>query len=406
MTRADTATPADGHEPELTILLPCLNEAETLVTCIDKARGWLALAGVDGEVLVADNGSTDGSPELADAAGARVVQVPVRGYGAALRRGIDEARGRYVVMADADDSYDLSDLDAFIDQLRDGGELVMGNRFRGGIAPGAMPWLHRYIGNPVLSRIGRLFFRSPIRDFHCGIRGFDRTAIADLGLATDGMEFASEMVVRASLAHLDIREVPTTLRPDGRSRPPHLRTWRDGWRHLRFLLLYSPRWLFFIPGLVLFLLSTIATVVLLIHSVTIGSATFDVAALLYAATGTIIGAQAMGFGVYCRVYAGARGLWGPTRALDRFERAFSLERGLLAGFVVVLAGVVVAIISVNRWSDAGFGQLDPRHQVRTVVPAMLGLVHGSSLVLGSFGLSVLGIKTSPPPRTHREDADG
>jgi hypothetical protein len=204
------------------------------------------------------------------------------------------------------------------------------------------------------------------------------------------------MIVRASLAGLDVREVPATLRPDGRTRPPHLRTWRDGWRHLRFLLLYSPRWLFFVPGLLLFVLSAIATAVLLVHSVALGSVTFDVAALLYAATGTIIGAQAMGFGVYCRVYAGARGLWGPTPALARFERLFSLERGLLAGFVVVLAGVVVAIISIARWSDAGFGHLDPRHQIRVVVPAMLGLVHGSSLVLGSFGLSVLGIKTSPP----------
>ncbi len=398
--------PADRHHPELTILLPCLDEAETLVTCIDKAHGWLARSGVDGEVLVADNGSTDGSIDLAEGAGARVVHVPVRGYGAALRHGIAAAHGRYVVMADADDSYDLGELDAFIDQLRGGGQLVMGNRFRGGIAPRAMPWLHRYVGNPLLSGVGRLFFHSSIGDFHCGIRGFDRGAILGLGLATDGMEFASEMIVRASLAHLDIREVPTTLRPDGRSRPPHLRTWRDGWRHLRFLLLYSPRWLFFIPGLLLFALSAVATAVLLLHSITIGSVTFDVAALLYAATGTIIGAQAMGFGVYCRVYAGARGLWGPTPALDRFERLFSLERGLLAGGLVVLAGMIVAIISVNRWSDAGFGHLDPRHQIRVVVPAMLGLVHGSSLVLGSFGLSVLGIKTSPPPAATDVDADG
>jgi glycosyltransferase involved in cell wall biosynthesis len=397
VTGPETATTADRHHPELTILLPCLDEAETLVTCIAKARGWLERSGVRGEVLVADNGSTDGSVELAEGACARVVHVPVRGYGAALRHGIAAANGTYVVMADADDSYDLGDLDAFMTQLRDGADLVMGDRFAGGIAPGAMPWLHRYVGNPVLSRLGRLLFHSPIRDFHCGIRGFDREAIAGLGLATDGMEFASEMVVRASLAGLDIRAVPTTLRKDGRTRAPHLRTWRDGWRHLRFLLLYSPRWLFFIPGLVIFLLSGIATAALLIKPITIGSATFDVAALLYSATGTIIGAQAMAFGVYCRVYAGARGLWGPTPALARFEKVFTLERGLLAGFAVVLTGVVIAILSVSHWSDAGFGHLDPRHQVRVVVPAMLGLVHGSSLVLGSFGLSVLGIKTSPAP---------
>jgi glycosyltransferase involved in cell wall biosynthesis len=378
------------------VLLPCLDEAETVATCVTKAGDWMSRAHVCGEVLVADNGSTDGSVELAADAGARVVHVPVRGYGAALRHGIAAAHGRYVIMGDADDSYDLSDLDPLLTELRAGAQLVIGNRFEGGIAPGAMPWLHEHVGNPALSRIGRLFYGTPIGDFHCGLRGFDRAAIEALDLRTDGMEFASEMVVRASLAHLDIREVPTTLRPDGRSRPPHLRTWRDGWRHLRFLLLYSPRWLFFVPGVVLFLLSAIATVVLLVGPVTIGSTTFDVAALLYAATGTIIGAHAMAFGVYCRVYADARRLYPRTPALDIFERRFSLERGLVAGAIVMLAGIVVAIVSVQRWSEASFGDLDPTRQLRVVVPAMLGLVHGSSLILGSFGLSVLGIRTSPP----------
>ena len=389
-------TPPTASTPclELTILLPCLDEAETIVTCVAKARDWLRRANVCGEVLVADNGSTDGSIQLATDAGARVIDVPVRGYGAALRHGIGEAHGRFVIMADADDSYDLGNLDPFLGELRGGAQLVMGNRFKGGIEPGAMPWLHRHVGNPLLSWIGRLLYRTPIGDFHCGIRGFDRAAIEALQLRTDGMEFASEMVVRASLAHLDIREVPTTLRPDGRSRPPHLRTWRDGWRHLRFLLVYSPRWLFFIPGAVVFVLSAIATVALLIGPITIGSATFDVAALLYAATGTIIGAQAMAFGIYCRVYAGARRLYPRTGALDVFERWFSLERGLVAGAVVMVAGIVIAIVSVQRWSEASFGHLDPTSQLRVVVPAMLGLVHGSSLILGSFALSVLGIRTS------------
>lgn len=389
---------AEGGSVELTVLLPCLDEAETLATCIGKARASLARSGIRGEVVVADNGSTDGSVAIAMTAGARVVPVTTRGYGAALRAGIAAAHGRYVIMADADDSYDLNDLDPFVTELRSGADLVMGNRFRGGIADGAMPWLHRYVGNPVLSRLGRLFFRIPVGDFHCGMRGMRREAIEALDLRTNGMEFASEMVVRASLAGLDVREVPTTLRPDGRSRPPHLRTWRDGWRHLRFLLLYSPRWLFFIPGAAAFALGLIATVVLLIGPLTIGSVTFDLAALLYAATATIVGAQAMAFGVYCRVYVSSRGLFGPTPALARFERLFTLERGLLVGAAVTVAGFVVALVSVGRWSDAGFGALQPTQQIRVVVPAVLGIVHGSSLVLVSFALSVLGIDTGPDRR--------
>ena len=398
----DRPVPSIGPFPgavELTVLLPCLDEAETLATCIDKAQDWLRRSDVNGEVVVADNGSTDGSVQIAQAGGARVVHVATRGYGAALRAGIAAAEGRYVIMADADDSYDLTGLDPFVDELRAGADLVMGNRFRGGIADGAMPWLHRYVGNPVLSRVGRLFFRIPIGDFHCGMRGMRRDAIDELDLRTNGMEFASEMVVRASLAGLDVREVPTTLRPDGRSRPPHLRTWRDGWRHLRFLLLYSPRWLFFVPGVAAFLVGAIATVVLLIGPLTIGSVTFDVAALLYAATATIVGAQAMAFGVYCRVYVSSRGLFGPTPALTRFERVFSLERGLLIGVSVMAVGFVVAIVSVGRWSNAGFGALEPTEQIRVVVPAVLGIVHGSSLVLISFALSVLGIDTGPTPRS-------
>ncbi|HAM24131.1 MAG TPA: dolichol-P-glucose synthetase, partial [Actinobacteria bacterium] len=242
--------------------MPCLDEAETIETCIRKAQGYLQRSGVAGEVLIADNGSTDGSQELARALGARVVDVPRRGYGAALIAGIHQAQGRFIIMGDADDSYDFSALDPFVTALRGGADLVMGNRFAGGIAPGAMPALHRYLGNPVLSFIGRLFFRSPIGDFHCGLRGFRREAALELDLRTTGMEFASELVVKATLAQQRVVEVPTTLSPDGRSRPPHLRSWRDGWRHLRFLLLYSPRWLFLYPGLLVMALGTLGLVLL------------------------------------------------------------------------------------------------------------------------------------------------
>jgi hypothetical protein len=280
-------------ELELTVVLPCLNEAETLVTVIEKAQKSLASLGIAGEVVVADNGSTDGSQDLARAAGARVVDVPVRGYGAALQAGIAAAQGRFIIMGDADDSYALEDLGPFVEALRGGADLVMGNRFAGGIAPGAMPWLHRYLGNPVLSFLGRLFFRIPVHDFHCGMRGFSREAIRSLDLQTTGMEFASEMVVRAALSNLRIVEVPTILRPDGRSRAPHLRTWRDGWRHLKFLLAFSPRWLFLYPSLVLLGLGTLGMVLLYVQPVRIGSLTFDVQTMVVAATAVVVGVQGL-----------------------------------------------------------------------------------------------------------------
>ncbi|HZB29103.1 MAG TPA: glycosyltransferase family 2 protein, partial [Streptosporangiaceae bacterium] len=280
---------------ELSVVMPCLNEAETIETCVRKAIGFFEEHGVDGEVVIADNGSTDGSQQLARDAGARVVPVSDKGYGNALMGGIRAAKGRYVVMGDADDSYDFTGLWPFLEQLRDGADLVMGNRFQGGIAPGAMPPLHRYLGNPVLSYIGRLFFGSEIGDFHCGLRAFRKDAVMRLGLQTGGMEFASELVVKATLAKLDIREVPTTLSPDGRSRAPHLNTWRDGWRHLRFLLLYSPRWLFFIPGLVLMTLGLVSGLALSFGPVRIGDVAFDVDTLVAASAILVIGFQAVLF---------------------------------------------------------------------------------------------------------------
>ena len=377
---------------ELTILMPCLNEAETVGTCVTKARSWLERAGVAGEVVVADNGSTDGSRALAEAAGARVVPVDIKGYGAALRGGIDAARGRYIVMGDADDSYDFSNLDPFLERLRAGDDVVMGNRFRGGIEPGAMPPLHRYLGNPVLSFAGRVMFNVPVRDFHCGLRGMRTDAIRALELRTTGMEFASEMVVRASLAKLTISEVPTTLSPDGRSRRPHLRTWHDGWRHLRFLLLFSPRWLFLIPGVSMTAAGLILTAILSIGgSISIGSVTFQANTLVYAAALTLVGFQAVTFALFTRIYAVAKGFLPASDRLDRLGGRFRLERGLLFGLVVFLAGLAAAAISLVRWHAKKFGPLDADAQLRVVVPATLGLVLGSWIVLSSFFLSILGL---------------
>jgi hypothetical protein len=386
---------AELTELDVSIVMPCLDEAATLAACIADAQGWLDRSGVRGEIVIADNGSTDGSPAIAEAAGARVVHVPVRGYGAALRAGIEAARARWVVMGDADQSYDFTALDPFLAELRDGADLVMGNRFRGGIEPGAMPWLHRRLGNPVLSGLGRLFFRVPVGDFHCGLRAFDREAIRGLDLRTTGMEFASEMVVKSSLHHLDIREVPTVLRPDGRDRPPHLRTWSDGWRHLRFLLLYSPTWLFLIPGAVLLTVGLVVAIVLAIGPVSVGSVTFDVGTLVYAAGATFIGAQAIGFALLTRTFAESHGLLPPSPGLARFFRVATLERGLLVALVVVLAGTAAALASLLRWGGEGFGDLDPTQQLRVVVPAVLGLVHGVSLGFTSFALSILRLRTGP-----------
>ncbi|HUJ71047.1 MAG TPA: glycosyltransferase family 2 protein, partial [Verrucomicrobiae bacterium] len=297
--------PSELKDPnvELSIVMPCLNEAETLATCIQKAQQWLAANHVEGEVVVADNGSTDGSREIAARLGAHVEPIATRGYGSALQGGIQAAKGRFIIMGDADDSYDFGNLQPFLDKLREGYELVMGNRFLGGIEPGAMPPLHRYLGNPVLTGIGRLFFRSPCRDFHCGLRGFNREAILKLDLRTTGMEFASEMVVKATLNKLKVTEVPTTLSPDGRSRPPHLRSWRDGWRHLRFLLLYSPRWLFLYPGFGVMLVGLLGGLWLLRGPLTVGNVGFDVQTLLYCAAAVIIGFQAVVFAVFTKIFA-------------------------------------------------------------------------------------------------------
>jgi glycosyltransferase involved in cell wall biosynthesis len=377
---------------ELTILMPCLNEAATVGTCVAKARRFLERAGIAGEVLVADNGSDDGSPALAAAGGARVIAVARRGYGAALHAGIGSARGRYVIMGDADDSYDFSKLDAFVDKLRAGHPLVMGNRFKGGIRPGAMPRLHRYLGNPVLSFIGRLFFHTKVGDFHCGLRGFDREAVMSLDLRTPGMEFASELVVKAALAGWSIAEVPTTLDPDRRGRPPHLRSWRDGWRHLRFLLLFSPRWLFLYPGLALFFAGTLLTAALYFSPLRFAGAGLDIHSMLYASSAALLGMQLCLFALFARMSAQAAGLLPTHATLERLLDVFTLERGLLFGLAVALTGLAWSAAAFWRWRETGFGALDPRVVMRDTIPAAALMVAGMELFLASFLLSVLRLR--------------
>ena len=374
--------------------MPCLDEAATIGTCVEKARRFLERAGVEGEVLVADNGSSDGSHERAAHAGARVITVVQRGYGAALNAGIAAARGRYVIIGDADDSYDFSRLEDFVDKLRAGYPLVMGNRFKGGIRPGAMPALHRYLGNPLLSFVGRLFFRTGVGDFHCGLRGFEREAARALDLRTSGMEFASELVVKAALAGWRIAEVPTTLHPDGRGRPPHLRSWRDGWRHLRFLLLFSPRWLFLYPGVALLALGTALTAVLYFTPLHVLGAGLDIHSMLYASAAALLGMQLCLFALFARTSAQAAGLLPRHPALERLLKGLSLERGLLLGLALAAAGFAWSAAAFWHWREAGFGALDPRAVMRDTIPATALMIGGMEIVLASFLLSLLNWKNA------------
>lgn len=370
---------------ELSILMPCLNEAATVGACVDSAIAALRACGTTGEVIVADNGSTDGSREIAAAHGARVVAVDQRGYGAALLAGITAARGRYVIMADADQSYDFGESGAYLAKLLDGFDLVMGNRFTGGIAPGAMPALHRYLGNPVLSGLGRLFFGSPVGDFHAGMRGFRRDAILGLDLRTTGMEFASEMIVRASLGGLRISEVPTTLSPDRRGRPPHLRTWRDGWRHLRFLLLYSPRWLFLYPGGLVLIAGVVASALLL--------PTARVHTLVYAAAAVLIGFQAVLFALFTKIYAINEGLLPEDPRLNRLFRVATLELGIALGALLMLAGLAGSVWALAVWDSTSFGALDPSSlTMRIVIVSATAIALGFQVILSSFFFSILGLR--------------
>lgn len=381
-----------SEQYELTILMPCLNEAETLAVCIGKAKKYLEESGVNGEILIADNGSTDGSQQIARDNGARVVNVPEKGYGAALIGGCNGALGKYVIMGDADDSYDFLHLGPFVEKLREGYDLVMGNRFKGGIEPRAMPPLHRYLGNPVLSFIARLFFPCKIGDYHCGLRGYNRESILKLGLVTTGMEYASEMVVKSTLNHLKIAEVPTTLKKDGRSHAPHLRSWSDGWRHLKFLLMHSPNWLFMYPGLILFLLGLVLTVILSLGNIRIGSVGLGVHTLMYSAAAMMVGFNLVMFSLFVRSYASVTGFIPTESKLDRWLEDISTERGVVIGLLLFFAGIIITIIAFCIWGNTGFGGLSPENMMRITIPAMLLIVVGIEVIFGSFFIGILHIR--------------
>jgi glycosyltransferase involved in cell wall biosynthesis len=387
---------------ELTILMPCLNEAQTLRGCIGKALAFLQRERIRGEVLISDNGSTDGSQELARSLGARVIDTPVRGYGAALGQGIAAARGHFVIMGDSDGSYDFSALDRFVASLRAGAQLVMGNRFKGGISAGAMPMLHRYLGNPVLSFVGRLFFRTRIRDFHCGLRGFSRDAIMSLGLVTGGMEFASEMVAKAALAGLRIEEVPAALYPDGRDRPPHLNTWRDGWRHLRFLLLFCPRWLFLYPGLVGFLVGTAGLLLLHQGGIEFSSVGLGIHSMLYMAGLVILGAQMIQLALLTRWIGALSGISPMPSWLGRWIPFIKLESGLIAGVTLFLLGLAWSFRLVSDWRFGGFGPLQPEEGMRSAIPAVTLMILGVQAAAGALfaGAIHFSWRSSSPVRTN------
>jgi glycosyltransferase involved in cell wall biosynthesis len=377
---------------ELSIIMPCLNEAETLGKCIKKASAFIESENISGEVLISDNGSTDGSMEIAVMNGARLVHTEQKGYGAALQNGIDSAKGTYVIMGDADDSYDFSNLMPFVNELRKGCDLVMGNRFKGGIKTGAMPFLHRYIGNPVLSFIVRLFFQIKIGDSHCGLRGFTKEAYNKMNLHTTGMEFASEMVVKAALHKMKIVEVPTTLSPDGRSRPPHLRTWHDGWRHLRFLLMFSPKWLFLFPGLLIIFISLLFGSILFINPIKVKGVVFDIHTLIVISFALLVGVQFVFFHSFVRIYSITSGLVPSDKKFENMFRFFTLERGLLVGIIISLIGAMVLVNNFLTWSSAGFTDLDPSYFVRRVLSGILPFVLGIQLIIFSFIFSIIGIE--------------
>lgn len=384
----------DDNQVEFTILMPCLNEAETLATCIEKAKSFLLKNEIAGEVLIADNGSTDGSQEIASKHGARVVAVQERGYGAALIGGLDAARGTYVIMGDADDSYDFASLMPFVEKLREGYELVMGNRFKGGIKKGAMPPLHKYFGNPVLSFIGRLFYTSEIRDFYCGLRGYNAEAMRNLNLRTLGMEYAIEMVVQATLNKLKITEVPTILHPDGRTRPPHLRSWRDGWRGLKFLLMHAPNWLFLVPGFTLTLIGLATTVLLAISApITIGRVSFDLNTMVYMIVMLIAGVNILCFGIIAKVYAAESRFIPISRGGGVWYNRLTANSGSFIGAVLILIGIAVAIWMFIYWGRHDYGELDSHNVLRITLPSLVLIVVGLQLLFTSFLVDILRIKT-------------
>lgn len=372
--------------------MPCLNEAETLETCIQKANRFLLENNIIGEVLIADNGSTDGSQEIAINNGARVARIATLGYGAALIGGSLEARGKYVIMGDADDSYDFLNLMPFVEKLREGYELVMGNRFKGGIEKGAMPPLHKYLGNPVLSFIGRLFYPSEIGDFHCGLRGYHRKSMLELELQTTGMEYASEMVVKATLSKFKMTEVATTLAKDGRSRAPHLRSFRDGWRHLKFLLMHSPKWLFLFPGIAMFFIGLIGEIVLAIGPIKVGRISFDIHTLLYASMLMLVGFQFIMFSLFTTIFARNSKFIPIDEKIDRMLEKVTTEKGALVGSILCVLGFLSTCIAFFLWQQTSFGNLAPQVMMRITIPALSSIVIGVQMIFGSFFVGILNIK--------------
>ena len=385
----------NDEELELSIVMPCLNEAETLEICIQKCQKFIKENNLSAEVIIADNGSTDGSQEIATRNGARVVPVPVRGYGAALIGGIEAAKGKFVAMGDADDSYDFGSLMPFIEKLRNGAELCMGNRFKGGIEPGAMPPLHKYLGNPVLSFLGRIFYNLPIGDFHCGLRAFNRQSILGLNLNTTGMEFASEMVVKAGLNHLRMEEAPTTLKKDGRSRPPHLRSWRDGWRHLKFLLTFAPKWLFLFPGLLLLGLGALGLIWLLPGDGAIGQIRLGVHTLLFSSAFVIMAAQILSFAFLARLFGVREGFWRETPTLKSIREFFTIERGCIIGGISIAIGILLAILAVMDWAKLSYGPLETEKMMRLAIPSVLLSCLGLQSIFTAF---FAGLLTQPKPQ--------
>lgn len=372
--------------PEFSFVLPCLNEVRTIEVCVDKCRRSANEHKLDIEIILADNGSTDGSIELAESLNCRVVHVKKKGYGSALISGIKSAKGNFVIMGDADDSYDFSDIGKFVDGLRQGADIVIGNRMKGGVLPGAMPPLHRYLGNPVLSFLGRIFYNTKIGDFHCGLRGFKREKILELNLKCSGMEFASEMLCKAVIHELDIVETPIKLYPDGRDRAPHLRSWRDGWRHLRFLLIHSPNWLFIYPGLILALIGMVGGVAIMNSPIQLGDITLDVSTMLYFATAFLLGLQMLSLGCFTKVFH--HRLYTPHKPLP-FLASFTLERGLMIGGVLIVAGTIGSLISIGDWQSAQFGDLNPRAMLRQVIPSATAIMAGGLLVVNAFTMGVI-----------------
>ena len=382
-------------EIECSIVMPCLNEARTLEACIKKARAAIEKHNIKAEIIIADNGSTDDSRQIAERCGVRVVVVKEKGYGAALMGGFDSAKGRYIIMGDADDSYDFSNIFPFIEKLRQRNDLVMGCRLPAGggkIMPGAMPWLHRWIGNPILTFIGRLLYSSKISDFHCGLRAFKKDAYEKMGLVATGMEFATEMVVKASLKNMQITEIPITLSKDGRLRAPHLRSWRDGWRHLRFMLMYSPLWLFLVPGTVLFLIGLISFIILALGPVYFGEVGFGINTLLVSAMAILLGFQLILFALFTKVFATTQKLLPEDRGLSRLTSIVTLEIGIIVGIIVFLFGLGFLITATLYWRQTHFGVLSPVDSMRISIPGVTMIVLGMQIIFSSFFVSILGLK--------------